>query len=247
VSARHSSADAQAPAEAPRFVGDRPADIHPERPRPWHRYAYHVRTLPAALERLARELQVGAADRILDYGCGVVAYRHFFRSDADYVAADLQGNPHATLLLNPDGTVPAEDGSFDAVLSTQVLEHVADPALYLAECFRVLRPGGRLLLSTHGTFVYHPDPVDYWRWTCSGLKKTVRDAGLEVVTFEGLIGGLPTGLQLVQDSIYWKIPRTLQPVLALVMQSLIAVADRLHSDGSRALNAQVYALVATKP
>jgi SAM-dependent methyltransferase len=248
VSARHSSVDAEAARGGElRFVEDRPADIHDERPKPWHRYAYHVRTLPLALARLAGELGAGPGSRILDYGCGVVAYRHFFPDEAEYSAADLPGNPHASLLLNPDGTVPVPGDSFDVVMSTQVLEHVPDPALYLSECYRALRPGGRMLLSTHGTFVYHPDPDDYWRWTCAGLQKVVRDAGFEVVRFEGVIGGLPTGLQLVQDSIYWKLPRVARPLLALVMQALISLADRLHSEGSRALNAQVFALVAEKP
>jgi SAM-dependent methyltransferase len=248
VSARHSSADVQpAGADAARFVADRPADIHAPRPKPWHRYAYHVRALPVALEALARELQGGPGNRVLDYGCGVVAYRHFFAPDADYVPADLAGNPRATLHLNPDGTLPVPDGRFDSVLSTQVLEHVTDPALYLSECFRVLRPGGRMLLSTHGTFVYHPDPDDYWRWTCAGLQKVVRDAGFEVTRFRGIIGGLPTGLQLAQDAIYWQIPGPLRPLLALVMQTLIALTDRLHSQGSRDYNAQVFALIAVKP
>jgi hypothetical protein len=62
-----------------------------------------------------------------------------------------------------------------------------------------------------------------------------------------VIGGLPTGLQLVQDSIYWKLPRFLRAPLALVMQAMIGLADRAHSEGSRALNAQVFALVAEKP
>jgi SAM-dependent methyltransferase len=242
-----SSAAQPSNGDSPRFVVDRPRDVHAKRPKPWHRYAYHVRVLPQRLEALARHLHVRPGDRVLDYGCGVVAYRHFFPRDARYSAADLPGNPAATLLLEPDGTVPAPDSSFDAVISTQVLEHVVDPALYLSECFRVLEPGGRLLLSTHGTFVYHPDPDDYWRWTCAGLQKAVRDAGFDVVEFEGIVGGLPTGLQLVQDSIYWQIPNLLKPVLATVMQALVALTDRLHSDASRALNAQVYALVAERP
>jgi SAM-dependent methyltransferase len=248
VSSRHIAADAPAPViDASRFSEDRPPDIHEKRPRPWHRYAYHVRTLPRALEAIAPELRVTADSRVLDFGCGVVAYRHFFPAEADYVAADLPGNPHATLALNPDGTVPVRDEDFDAVLSTQVLEHVTDPARYLSECFRVLRPGGRLLLSTHGTFVYHPDPDDYWRWTCAGLQKAVRDAGLEVALFRGIIGGLPTGLQLAQDAIYWQLPRLLRAPFALVMQTVIALSDRLHSQASRNYNAQVFALIAQKP
>ncbi len=174
-------------------------------------------------------------------------YRHFFPEDAQYVAADLAGNPHASLELNPDATVPAAAGSFDAVVSTQVLEHVDDPGLYLSECLRVLRPGGRMLLSTHGVFVYHPDPDDYWRWTCAGLRRSVSAAGFEVEHFEGVIGLAATGLQLFQDAFYYQLPRVLRPPFALLMQSLIRVADRVKPQRGRHFDAQVFALIARKP
>jgi SAM-dependent methyltransferase len=174
-------------------------------------------------------------------------YRAFFPSGAEVVGADLPGNPHASVHLRPDGSVPVPDASFDAVLSTQVLEHVDDPALYLAECRRVLRPGGRLLLSTHGLMVWHPDPVDHWRWTCSGLRKAVQDAGLEVVHFEGIMGLAATGLQLVLDAVYWRLPRLLRAPVALVFQSLIVLADRLEPRASKDMNALVFAVVACRP
>ena len=117
--------------------------------------------------------------------------------------------------IGADGTVAVADASVDVVLSTQVLEHVTDPAVYLAECVRVLRPGGRLLLTTHGTMFYHPDPVDYWRWTCDGLRKAVTDAGLEVTRFEGVVGMAATGLQLVQEAFYYRLPRRLAHLFAL--------------------------------
>jgi SAM-dependent methyltransferase len=233
------------PPEPAQYVQERPSDIRVA--RPWNRYAYHIKMLPRRLEALSRDLNVGAGDRLLDYGCADVPYRGFFPADTHYVAADLAGNPDATLLLNPDGTVPADDGSFDAVMSTQVLEHVTDPALYVSEAFRVLRPGGRLMLSTHGVFVYHPDPEDYWRWTGAGLQHQLRRAGFDIVRFEGIIGLLPTGLQLVQDAVYWHLPRPVQPVFALVMQTLIALADCLHGTKAREWNAQVFALIAEKP
>jgi len=230
--------------ESSRFQAERPPEVR--RAPPWHRLSYIVRALPAALENLAADLAVPPTGRVLDYGCADVPYRRFFAADIDYVTADLRGNARAAIEINADGSLPCEDESFDAVVSTQVLEHVGDPGLYLSECHRVLRPGGRLLLSTHGMMLYHPDPVDYWRWTCAGLRRIVQDAGFDVVRFEGIMGLTATGVQFTQDALLGHLPKMLRPALCLVMQALASLADRFESRESRELNALVFALVATR-
>ena len=238
--------DAGVPTQAgPRFHAQRPTDLR--RARPWHRLSYIVEALPRRLEVLSAQLELPDGGRVLDYGCADVPYRHFFPRAGDYVAADLPGNPHATAVIAPDGTLPLSDDSVDAVISTQVLEHVADPALYLRECHRVLRPGGRMLLSTHGLMVYHPDPVDYWRWTCAGLQRAVSDAHFEIAHFEGIMGLLATGLQMIQDATYYRLPKPLRPLLALSIQSMIKLVERRQGAEGRKLNALVFALVAVKP
>ena len=206
-----------------------------------------MRELPRTVERMVRRLDLSSGGRVLDFGCGDMPYHRFFPTGVEIVAADLPGNPSATVEISPDGTLPLPEGSFAAVLSTQVLEHVSDPAVYLGECFRVLRSGGRLALSTHGLMVYHPDPVDYWRWTCAGLQESVRRAGFEIVCFEGTMGLAATGFQLVQDAWYYRLPRPLRPLFALVTQTLAALADRIEPRASRDLNSMVFALVAEKP
>jgi SAM-dependent methyltransferase len=212
-----------------------------------HPLAYIIRELPARLAALSEELGCPSDGRVLDYGCADVPYRHLFPSSAEYLAADLVGNPQANLSLNPDGTVPIGDQSVDVVLSTQVLEHVKDPSLYLSECRRVLRPQGRLLLSTHGFMVYHPDPEDLWRWTCAGIREAVERQGLRIVRFEGIMGLGASGLQLAQDAFLFRLPRGLRRPFAYVMQSLIAAVDRHESQESKDRNALVFALVAERP
>lgn len=229
----------------PLFHSARPTDLREA--RPWHRLSHIIRALPRALESLAPELAVPLNGRVLDYGCADAPYRRFFPPSVEYVGADLSGNPLAAVELEADGTLPVADATFDAVLSTQVLEHVEDPALYLDECLRVLRPGGRLLLSTHGMMVYHPDPDDYWRWTCAGLRRVVETSGFEIERFEGIMGLASTGLQMFQDAVWWRAPRPLRPVIGLVTQACVALADRLESPQSRRMNALVFALVARKP
>jgi SAM-dependent methyltransferase len=123
------------------------------------------------LRAQADELRPGPRVRILDVGCGVKPYYPFFADVAsEYVGVDVVENPAAEL-LGPVEALPVEDASFDVVLCTQVLEHCDDPAQAVRELRRVTCPGGRVLASTHGVQVYHPSPVDYWRWTHEGLRR----------------------------------------------------------------------------
>jgi SAM-dependent methyltransferase len=66
------------------------------------------------------------------------------------------------------------------VLSTQVLEHVNCHNRYLLEANRLLKPGGILILSTHGSFYDHGCPWDFRRWTAEGLKLDIENAGFRV-------------------------------------------------------------------
>jgi SAM-dependent methyltransferase len=74
---------------------------------------------------------------------------------------------------------PFGDQSFDAVFHTEVLEHVADYRVFLRECFRVLKPGQEMMFTVPFQARFHFIPIDYWRFTESGLVTILRDAGLE--------------------------------------------------------------------
>ena len=115
--------------------------------------------------------------RVLDVGCGPKPYLPFF-SDiaAEYVGLDVVSTPDADVVGFVEN-MPLEDGRFDLVLCTQVLEHCDNPAAAVSELRRVTAPGGRVLASTHGVQVYHPSPHDYWRWTHEGLARLFAENG----------------------------------------------------------------------
>jgi SAM-dependent methyltransferase len=209
---------------------------------------YSLTMLRLTLAAIAERWVPPAAATLVDLGCGAMPYRPLFAPRVRrYLGVDLPRNPWADLHTSPDGGVPLADGSADVVLSSQVLEHVESPAAYLAECRRILRPGGRLMLSTHGYWLYHPDPTDYWRWTGSGLARQVRLAGFEVLHLEGIMGLGAAALQLLQDALWPKMPAPLRMPFGAAMQGLVATADRFYQPRHRALDASYYVIVAERP
>lgn len=208
--------------------------------------AYAERRLHEHLRREIAALELAPGSTVLDYGCGDSPYRDSFPT-AEYIRADLPHNPAADLHLERDGRIPLPPGQVDLVLSTQVLEHAVDPSLYLAEVRRVLKPGGRLLLTTHGMMYYHPDPEDYWRWTPSGLELIARRAELTVRRTRGLVGLTATCLQLGQEPLLYRLPRPLQPLLAAAVYQLSRLADRLEPATVRDNNALVFSVLAEAP
>jgi SAM-dependent methyltransferase len=132
---------------------------------------------------------------VLDYGAGISPYRSFFPG-ADYRPADLGSEPSLYYKIGLESKIPEKDDSFDLILSTQVLEHVENTADYLSECHRLLKPGGKLLLTTHGIWEDHAYPYDFWRWTDGGLMKELNAAGFHKVTVYKLTCGCRGALLL---------------------------------------------------
>ena len=181
---------------------------------------------------------------ILDYGSGTSPYRTLFDGFERTVTADLPG--HGAELDVVDGRIPVDNESFDAVLSTQVLEHVEDPGAYLLEARRVLRKGGTLILSTHGHYRYHPDPDDFWRWTEPGLRLQVARAGFVIDRVEGVVSGLGAALTMTSQYLAAILPRALRPIFHAVAQSVISAIERV-ADKRQSPDAAVYVVVAKIP
>ena len=130
---------------------------------------------------------------MVDFGSAMSPYARALReAGVEMLPADLPPVQSGVLEISPDGRVPLDDASVDAVLSTQVLEHVPDVPAYLNEARRLMKPGGILFLSTHGTWYLHRVPTDMRRWTADGLTYDIERCGFKVDHIEPRIGILAT-------------------------------------------------------
>jgi len=129
-----------------------------------------------------------AGGRLLDVGCGNKQFESIFRPHVErYIGIERQdtftetaanlGASRPDYLYNGD-RLPFEDGSFDTVLSIQVLEHTARPRELIEEMARVLKKDGVFILAAPFSFRLHEEPHDYFRYSPHGLRELCSEAGL---------------------------------------------------------------------
>ena len=218
-------------------------------PSLFHPRYVHLTHLRDATLKTIHQLTAEKKDLLLvDFGCGDMPYRSVIEPHVGkYLGVDLEMNPKAEHHIDFDSKTTLPDNYADIVLSNQVLEHVDSPSGYLKEALRILKPGGSIILTTHGYWYYHPTPNDYWRWTSAGLRKTVEDEGYIVASFHGIMGLAASGLQLLQDAIINKLPKFLVPPFAFVMQLKIRLFNKMNSQPQRDRDASLYVVIAQKP
>lgn len=181
--------------------------------------------------------------RLIRLGIEVTAYDYYpdeppGRRPLDHADADVEHSPDPVVL-------PYESGSFDAVLSCGVLEHVADPDGSLDEIHRVLTPGGRLYIyklpNQHSYLewiarrlglYYHgqlPDDRVYTKGTAHDLLER-HDFAVRELRAANMLPLTAVGQRRRATEAVWRTNLTLArtPVLMRLATNVEAVADRLE-------------------
>lgn len=92
----------------------------------------------------------------------------FDKTRFTYTNTDLAPG-HGVLVADITNCPQIDDESYDVIVSFDVFEHIDRPWLAGSEITRLLRPGGVVFTTTVFSWRYHPDPIDYWRFTPAGL------------------------------------------------------------------------------
>lgn len=137
-----------------------------------------------------RHLTRGA--RVYDVGCGSKPLGPALSQlSCLHVGIDMDhgfyGN-EAVDIIGVADALPVAGASGDALLSSQVIEHLADPERAMAEAGRVLKPGGLLFISFPLVYPLHAAPHDYFRYSRYGFEAMCRRHGFEIVETHEMAG-----------------------------------------------------------
>jgi SAM-dependent methyltransferase len=122
--------------------------------------------------------------RVLDAGAGACPYKTYF-SHTRYESTDFKdifdkkSKKIHSFICNLE-KIPKPDKTYDAIVCTQVLEHVPNPAKVLTEFNRTLKPGGRLIITVPQSWGVHSAPYHFFNFTNFGLQKLLTEAGFEI-------------------------------------------------------------------
>lgn len=118
----------------------------------------------------------------LDYDAATVTHVNTHYPAVDVIAANLVA-------------LPLHDSAVDIVMNCQVIEHLWDQAEFITECYRVLRPGGLLLISTPNRITFTPDsdtavnPFHTREFHAEELCELLIDGGFELRSLSGVFHG----------------------------------------------------------
>ena len=126
---------------------------------------------------------------VLDLGAGKDYLKNEFLNLSDFWISLDYNIRSKTIDVQGDGQfLPFPGNLFDTIVSIDVLEHVPDPEKLVSELYRVLKPGGRVILSTPFFFWHHEEPFDFFRFSRYGISTIFERNKFEVIKVVPIAG-----------------------------------------------------------
>jgi len=146
-------------------------------------YTYYRRIL----DQKMTQVTAGLEGLVLDVGGEWHSRRGTFRPpkrpDLSWVCINIDSSALPDVIADA-AYVPCADGCADAVICTEVLEHVAEPEAVIFEAYRLLRSGGIFVLSMPFIGHVHADPFDFQRYTATKLRLVLSQAAFHDIEID---------------------------------------------------------------
>lgn len=113
---------------------------------------------------------------IIDLGAGQISYKKLITNFPNYIGVDFYPYEGVSVIADFTRELPFKDATADAVIISNVLEHIPTPELFLRECMRILKPGGKIIGTVPFVIKIHQEPYDFLRYTHFMLERLFKNA-----------------------------------------------------------------------
>lgn len=209
------------------------------------------------LEDVEQAIQTHAGGYLLDLSCGNKPYENWYSAVTEKsIGCDIiQSSENRVDVICPATELAFPDQTFDTILCTQVLEHVFEQQKMINEAYRVLKPGGKLILTVPFVWPLHEEPYDFFRVSKYGLRSLMETSGFHVQELKANGGKWAATLQLLNHTVhstfkYKTFRAKLMKILFVelrftwLINKLAIWLDKRYFDDSFTLN---YLVIAQKP
>jgi SAM-dependent methyltransferase len=126
---------------------------------------------------------------LLDFGGGEISHNRSLIKCGSYKSINIDAKMKPTWVTDVNDPFPCSDGSFNHIFSFNTLEHIFAVNQKLSEFYRVLKPGGDILISTPFLYPIHGHPDDFYRFTPSWYDKALKMHGFRQIKVTPLFWG----------------------------------------------------------
>jgi len=142
-------------------------------------YHYYFKDLKDVFDAYIKE-----SNKVFDIGCGNKPFEAYIRSltkNDDYRGCDVvQSSEQKVDVICEATNIPEPSDKYDIVICTQVIEHVFEHTKIFEEAYRLLKPGGYIIVSSNFVWEIHESPYDFYRFTRYGFGQLLENAGFVI-------------------------------------------------------------------
>lgn len=169
--------------------------------------------------------KITLSGKVLDLGGDKNSeYLRFLKGSFSTTTLNMSEKAHPDILHDLEQKLPIGDNSYEHVLLMNVLEHVFEYRALLAESFRVVKPGGSVIVLVPFLFPVHPSPEDYHRFTDSVLRKELERVGAKKIVITPLACGVIRAQYLLLDRL---LPKPLRLINFYTARYFVEFGERV--------------------
>lgn len=154
-------------------------------------FDYNMPIRKLLLNKIENSASKYAHGKLIDLGCGIKPYKKVFLPYVtEYIGVEhpdinkLHYNASDIELWEDCCKVSLGDGYADTIFSSQVLEHIEEPAKFINEAYRLLKNEGNIIVTVSFLEYLHQPPYDYYRFSHFALRKILSDAGFKNINIQ---------------------------------------------------------------